>query len=207
MDPTSRSWRVLRGGIFALVSAQLAALGHLVGGGMLPSPTVVLGGGGLIALAAILLARRQRGFVGIFSLLAASQLPFHLLFSATANMCTMPADSAAASMSRMSGMSGMSAIGRSVAAQGMCGGFDGARMIAFHAIAAALTALVLAHGDTVLFRLAAIWLRALRKPLIPPLAAASTAGWSVRRSTRSILPAGAALVRHPRRGPPVLLSI
>lgn len=195
---------MLRGGIFALVSAQLAALGHLVGGGMLPPPIVVLGGGGLIALAAMALAGRQRGFVGIFSLLTASQLLFHLLFSAATNMCAMPAESAAAA--GMAGMAGRPGMPGSVAVPGMCGGLDGARMIAFHAIAAALTALVLTFGDAVLFRLAAVWLRALHRPSNPAPAAASTAGWSVRSSTRSMLPAGPALMRHPRRGPPVLLS-
>lgn len=181
-----------------MVSAQLAALGHLVGGGMLPSPTVVLGGGGLIALAALGLAGRPRGFVGIVSLLLASQLLFHLLFSATTNMCEPAAASGLPGMDSMPGMAG------SVTAQGMCGGLDGLRMIAFHAIAAAVTALVLAHGDAVLFRLAAVWLRVLRSPSISVLAPASTASWSVRSSTRSILSGGPALVRHPRRGPPAL---
>lgn len=208
-------WRLLRGGLFAMVSAQLAALGHLVGGGMLPSPTIVLGVGGLIAMAAVGLASRQRGFVGILSLLAASQLLFHLLFSTTTTMCDMPAAggmaepggmpgmSGPAGISGMAGTAGMSGMAGAAGTSEMCGGLDVVRMMAFHAIAAALSALVLAHGDAVLFRLAAIWLRALRLPPARLHCAPTTIGWSIRTSNRSVLPAGPALLRHPRRGPPL----
>ncbi len=199
-------WRLLRGGLFAMVSAQLAALGHLVGGGMLPSPTIVLGVGGLIAMAAVGLASRQRGFVGILSLLAASQLLFHLLFSTTTTMCDMPAAGGMAEpggMPGMSGPAGMSGMAGTAGTSEMCGGLDVVRMVAFHAIAAALSALVLAHGDAVLFRLAAIWLRALRLPPARLHCAPTTIGWSIRTSNRSELPAGPALLRHPRRGPPL----
>lgn len=198
-------WRLLRGGLFAMVSSQLAALGHLVGGGMLPSPTIVLGVGGLIAVAAVGLASRQRGFLGILSLLAASQVLFHLLFSMTTTMCGMPAAGGMAKPRGMSGMAepgGMSGMAGSAGVSEMCGGLDVVRMVAFHAIAAALSALVLAHGETVLFRLAAIWLRVLRRPPARLQCAPTTIGWSVRTSTRSVLPAGPALLRHPRRGPP-----
>lgn len=207
-------WRLVRGGLFAMVSAQLAALGHLVGGGMLPSPTIVLGVGGLVAMAAVGLVGRQRGFVGILSLLATSQLLFHLLFSTTTTMCGMPAAGGMAEpggmpghvgragMSGMAGPAGTSGMAGTAGTSEMCSGLHLVRMVAFHAIAAALSALVLAHGDAVLFRLAAIWLRVLRLPPARLHCAPNTIGWSVRTSTRWALPAGPTLMRHPRRGPP-----
>ncbi len=206
-------WRLLRGGLFAMVSSQLAALGHLVGGGMLPSPAIVLGVGGLIAMEAVGLASRQRGFLGILSLLASSQLLFHLLFSTT-TMCGRPAATGLAEPGGMPGMegpAGMSGMAGTIGMSGMagtagmsetCAGLDVVRMVTFHAIAAALSALLLAHGDAVLFRLAAIWLRVLRRPVARLHCAPNTIGWSVRTSTRWALPAGPALMRHPRRGPP-----
>lgn len=154
-------------------------------------------------MAAVGLASRQRGFLGILSLLAASQVLFHLLFSMTTTMCGMPAAGGMAKPSGMSGMAepgGMSGMAGSAGMSEMCGGLDVVRMVAFHAIAAALSALVLAHGETVLFRLAAIWLRVLRRPPARLQCAPTTIGWSVRTSTRSVLPAGPALLRHPRRG-------
>jgi len=39
---TSTRWRLLRAGVFALVATQLAALGHVVGGGQLPDPAMLL---------------------------------------------------------------------------------------------------------------------------------------------------------------------
>jgi hypothetical protein len=83
LEPTSIRWRRIRGGFFAAVSAELAALGHLIGGGEFPHPSTVLAAGALVGLGAAGLARQQRGFWAILGPLAASQLLFHALFSLT----------------------------------------------------------------------------------------------------------------------------
>jgi hypothetical protein len=81
LEPTSIRWRRIRGGLFAAVAAELAALGHLVGGGEFPHPSTVLAAGALIGLGAAGLARQRRGFGPILGLLVASQLLFPALFS------------------------------------------------------------------------------------------------------------------------------
>lgn len=146
-DPTSPRWRRVRGGFFAAVSAELAALGHLVGGGELPHPSTVLAAGALIGLGAAGLGRRRRGFWSILGMLAVSQVLFHELFSLSAHT----------------------------------GQLDMVRMMAFHLMAAVLSAVALTGGERALFRCAALWRRVIRRLSAATPAVAVPLRWTVQR--------------------------
>ena len=80
-----RGWRLFRAAVFAVVASQLAAMGHLLGGGHLPDVTVLITvavflGGSLSGL-----ARRRRPGWQIFLGMLASQLAFHTAFEVTAH--------------------------------------------------------------------------------------------------------------------------
>ena len=82
-EPTSARWRLLRAGIFALVATQLAALGHVMGGGRLPDPATLLTIGVFLGGSLSGLCTSKRGGPQIFAALVASQLLFHLAFQVT----------------------------------------------------------------------------------------------------------------------------
>lgn len=83
--PTTAGWRLLRGGAFALVATQLAALGHAAGGGSLPDPAMLLTVAVFVGGAVTALATRRRSWLQICGVLAASQLLFHVAFLVTAH--------------------------------------------------------------------------------------------------------------------------
>ena len=174
--PTSNRWRLLRAVAFAAIATQLAALGHLAGGGGSPDAAVLLAGGATIGAIATGLTGRRRGWSSIFGVLLACQIAFHLLFC--------------------------------VDVHAMAGGAhpllptDPFRMVTFHLIAAALSALVLARGDAALFGL----FTALRRFVLMgcrPIVVDLPPQW-ISRSARpsSPRPAGVLLSASPRRGPP-----
>ena len=87
VTPTSTGWRFFRACVFAVLATQLAALGHLLGGGQLPDPAILLTvtvflGGSLSGLA----TQRRSGWQ-IFAVMVASQLIFHAAFQLTAHAC------------------------------------------------------------------------------------------------------------------------
>jgi len=140
--PTSTGWRLLRASVFAVLATQLAALGHVMGGGQLPDPAVLLTiavflGGSLSGMA----ARRRTG-AQIFAVLAASQLVFHIAFAVTATH----------------------------AEHGAGGPLDAPRMLAFHLFAALAASALMSGGESTLFRLFAALHRVLvRARLIQPV--------------------------------------
>lgn len=81
--PTTPGWRLLRGGVFALVATQLAALGHATGGGSLPDPAALLTVAVFVGGSVAALATRRRSWLQICGVLSASQLLFHLAFLLT----------------------------------------------------------------------------------------------------------------------------
>jgi hypothetical protein len=172
-------WRLLRSAAFSAVATQLAALGHLIGGGGRPDPAILLIGAATIGAIGTGLARQQRRWGPIFAVMAASQLAFHLLFTVETHTGTMS--------SMTIGHSSM--------------GSDAGRMLTFHLIAAALAAVLLATGDAAVFGLFGALRRAVRVlpahvPADRPLATASFADLDRPR------PRGALLSISPRRGPP-----
>lgn len=183
-DPTSATWRRLRAGLFAVVAALLAALGHLVGGGALPDLAALLTATAVVAPVAGGLARRQRGYPAILGVLALSQGLFHLLFGLT---------------------------GHGGHAMPMAGALSGplpdpmsARMLALHLVSAALTALVLTRGEAAVFRLSAVLRRLVRRSVTVLLPTIAGPQRPPRRPTRAHRGTGHPVVRHPRRGPPLL---
>ena len=173
--PTSFRWRLLRSAAFAVVAAQLAALGHLVGGGGSPDPAVLLVGAATVGAVATGLTRSRRSWSAIFGVLVACQLGFHLLFSVDVH------DMAA---------------GRSMVPA------DPVRMLTFHLIAAAVSALVLAKGEAGLFLLFAALRRYVRSATTP-IVVDLPPSWTVSlRHSFAPRPVGALLSTSPRRGPP-----
>lgn len=178
--PTSKGWRLLRAGIFAVVATQLAALGHLLAGGALPNPAVLLTltvflGGSLSGFAG-----RRRSGPQIFGALLASQLVFHLALTLTAH----PME------------------GHPMAAQ--AGGSGGAeRMIAFHIVAAVVASWVMASGESTMFRLFSALHRVLRLAPTKATIDASPA-WTalIPTGTVGVRPSAADLSTASRRGPP-----
>ena len=175
--PTSSRWRLLRSAAFAAVATELAALGHLVAGGGAPDLSVLLLGAAGVTATTTGLTRRRRGWPTIFGVLAACQLAFHLLFSID--------------------VSGMTAAGPMMATSSI-------RMLVFHLIAAALSALVLARGEAAVFRLFAALRRSVQLTAAPQpvgLPPRWTAHFGALFGSR---PVGALLSTSPRRGPPAL---
>ncbi|WP_157695226.1 hypothetical protein [Nakamurella panacisegetis] len=173
--PTSLRWRLLRSAAFALVATQIAAFGHMVGGGGAPDPAILVIGAGSIGALVTGLTQRQRSFSSILGVMVAAQLAFHLLFTLDVHS-----------------MAGHSFLPD-----------DPARMLVFHAVAAALSAVVLATGDAALFGL----FRALRRAvtLRAPALAAGRPLWTARSAdVPARRPAGALLSVSPRRGPPTV---
>lgn len=166
-------WRLIRSSAFALVATWVAALGHLVGGGGVPDPAILFLGALVIGFSGMGLAHRQRTWPAIFGVLALSQLAFHLLFSM---------DVHAMSGSPMPDM-------------------DPLRMLALHAVAAGLSAVVLARGDAAIFALfhaltsAVLLLRPILTVDRPP-------SWTASFPVSIPCPAGPLLSTSPRRGPP-----
>lgn len=199
-DPTSTTGRRLRAGLFAVLVVQLSALGHLAGGGNVPGLSVLLTATAVIAPAAAALARRQRGFTAILSALALAQVLLHLLFGLTghgsAGSGSHHGNRAHTVLSAHQGMP-----------MGTMADLTSPRMLAFHLIAAAVTALVLTRGEAAAFRLASLWRRLVRRTLV--LLLPTPAGpQRLPRSAILVTPAARRLtVRHARRGPPVRLLV
>lgn len=83
--PTTSNWRLLRGGVFALLATQLAAMAHAAGGGELPDLSVLLTVAVFVGGSVAALATRRWTWPWIWTALAASQLVFHLVFLVTAH--------------------------------------------------------------------------------------------------------------------------
>ncbi len=171
--PTSPRWRALRSAVFSAAATGLAALGHLAGGGGSPDPAVLVIGALTVGAVTTGVTRRRCGWPVAFGLLLACQLAFHLLFSVDVH--AMPGSTPLA---------------------------DGARMLLFHLVAAAVTSFLLARGDAALFGLFGSLRRTVRLVLaalpvdLPP-------GWTPAFAAATApRPTGALLARSPRRGPP-----
>jgi hypothetical protein len=173
--PTSRGWRLVRAGVFAVVATQLAALGHLLAGGALPDPAVLL-------TVTVFLGGSLSGFTGgrrtgpqIVAALLASQLAFHLTFSLTAHP--------------MAGESG--------------GLVEPAGMVAFHLLAAVAAGWLMTAGESTLFRLFAALHRALLTAVrVPPVGLAPHWTARVPAGVAGLQASFTELSAGSRRGPP-----
>ena len=174
--PTSTGWRIFRASVFAVLATQLAALGHLIGGGQLPDLAVLLTiavflGGSLSGLA----ARRRTG-IQIFAVLAASQFVFHIAFAVTATHAGHEAG----------------------------GPLDTLRMVAFHLFAALAASALMAGGESTLFRLFAALHRVLVRPrLIRPVVLAPAWTAVITHGSGGVRLRSGELSLVSRRGPPI----
>jgi hypothetical protein len=174
--PTSTGWRYVRACVFAVVATELAALGHVLGGGDLPDVSVMITvtvflGGSLSGL-----ANSKRTGPQIFAALVLSQLAFHAAFQVTAHH-----------------------------ASNADGPMDIRRMLVFHVLAALAASWLMAGGESMLFRLFAVLHRvlvpgqtALAIGLPPTWTAVVTGGGRPVHMRAGELSAGS------RRGPPQL---
>jgi hypothetical protein len=159
-SPGTGALRAVRAGLLGLVCVALALAGHLAGGGRAPSPWAVLILALPMAAVALALTARRRGVGSIGAVVAGSQLVLHeaLMWFQAGAACTGPGDvhahlgHHAAAVTGCLPMAGMS--------PGLPGGLAAtAVMVLGHAVAGAVTTLVLAHGEALLWRL---WSRLTR---------------------------------------------
>ena len=131
--------RALRLTAFCAAATALAVGAHLAGGGMPPDAVATALASLLAAAAGWVLTRRRRGLLDILAVLAAVQVVTHELF-ATAPTASLP---------------GMPMAGMPM------GGAGGAVMLAAHALAVAVTAVLLARGERLVHDLTAVlaWVR------------------------------------------------
>lgn len=181
LTPTRGALRACRGVALAGTSTALAIAAHAVGGGGLETgPAVLLAVG--VAGAGVALANRRFSVWTLLAVLGAAQLVTHLVLSS--DMAGMP------------DMAGMGAASLS---------FNGATMVAAHAVAVALTAAVLFYADTATFFLTGMVAHLLPVIVVapPPTSTEARDLWRIADAP-AIRPAAALLCRtNARRGPPV----
>lgn len=75
--------RLIRGGLLAACCVLLGLSGHILGGGAVPAAAPALVASGLIGVAAVAWAGRQREFRQLFVAAAIAQAAFHTALSLT----------------------------------------------------------------------------------------------------------------------------
>jgi len=198
-------FHALRSAMVAMTVLSLAAGAHTLAGGRLPSPGILLALLALTALASTTATRLKLNLPAVTGLLGAGQLVLHEAFTAFSGSDLSPALAGAASgrgdLAHHVGWVPLpSGIGSTLEAPGLDPGLS-LLMLAGHALATFLCAVLLARGEAALWALAA-WLRPLLRlpaPVTPDAVAVPAAtGW----------PADSAplpwrnLRRDCRRGPP-----
>ncbi|MGK3199887.1 hypothetical protein [Amycolatopsis sp. MEPSY49] len=164
-----------RGVSLAVSAAALSVTAHRLADGGLPDPAMTVLLTGLFGWTATALARKARGPVATITLLGAAQLVMHLLLTTLAGHHDMYA----------------------------APGSSGLGMVAAHAVATLVTALLLARADATLLTVLAV-LRAILPRLLTPL--------PVPAAAPALVPARTAAPGHlvgvdlrrirGRRGPP-----
>lgn len=186
MSATRGAPRVLRGVTLAGCSAALTVAAHAAAGGSVPSPGLTLVLTVLLAGAGVALADRRRGFPAILAAVAASQLGMHVLLAGLGH-------------------------GHGGAAAGLGPGGGASTpvaMVVLHAVAAVITAVLLAGAENAVFAVAAVlrWLLgavAVGCRPLPPLGPQVCRIPGFRTFNSFIVDV---LLRrvHARRGPPCL---
>lgn len=178
-----------RAGLFALVAVALSLGAHLAGGGTPPGPFTVLAGGVLVAGVCGGLAGRQLGRSAIVLLLSAAQLGLHTAYARVADAHAMP-----------SHLHSSMAPGSLPHAEPLA--HQGWTMLAAHAVATVLLALLLAHGEAILWALATAF--GGRVPAAAPLVAVGRVAGA--HEPGAIAPRLSLRSPVRRRGPPRLAT-
>ncbi|RAN72723.1 hypothetical protein B5P43_31485 [Bacillus sp. SRB_336] len=199
---TDRGARLARGWTAAVFATSAAALSHVLGGGDVPHPLLVLLSLAISALVCVALAGRVLSFKHLVAAVVVSEGLFHLLFSIASANTVVPASALASGQHAGMDMAGTTP---ALAPMGHMAGQD-ASMWFSHAAAAALTIGFLRYGESSAVRL----LHALRMGItvimglvIVPIPAPSR----IDAAPEPWLPALTALdvplpIRH-HRGPPL----
>lgn len=204
-NPVSGAVRSLRAALLGAVCVTLALTGHLLGGGRPPSLwALLLLSVPMGAVALGVTARRPR-LPAIGLTVAASQVLLHeaFMWSAAGAGCVVNGGQhahlghvAAGPLLHCGAMPAMST-------SGTVGHFAPTAMLLAHAVAGLVTTVVLAYGETLLWR---AWERVLRLPqvVVGPLAAPRPTTVAVQPSVRRVRLV-AELTR--RRGPPTTAAV
>lgn len=142
----SQHVRLLRAAVVSVVILALSAGAHVVGGGELPDPAIVLGLGALMMLAVTAGARHALTFPALMGVLGCGQFVLHHAFGllSTAATCVP------ASTHLHFGLGGHATLACSgpleMQQSGAAGGADAA-MLAAHLVATLATAVVITRGE------------------------------------------------------------
>ena len=190
---TPRQLRLLRAASASTVATLLAAVSHTLGGGMAPHPLLVIAlSAFLTPLAAVLIGPKQRR-VRVATTVLVAQAVFHLAFL----LLGTPRDTGfgvGVGHSHHLDLSALGPIAPSVAPD--------AAMLAAHIVAAALTTLLVWHGERLL-RGVARWVHAALRRALPVAPAEHKRPPALHSTLRRISDTGISVVVL-RRGPPVL---
>ncbi len=202
--PADGLLRLTRAGAFALTAVALSLAGHVAAGGRSPGTVMVLLLAGVCVLPAVWLTARQRRLPSLVAALGAGEFLLHHAFMALSGTATChvvhgsghASHAAALHCTRMADPAAMS---------GMAGGGHlSPPMLLAHVLATIALALLLAHGERVVWSLCG-WLRAAVPPLpgpaLVPAARRTDATRSVRTAPSRLRPGSVS-----RRGPPGLFA-
>ncbi|HEX5113598.1 MAG TPA: hypothetical protein VFW65_00205 [Pseudonocardiaceae bacterium] len=172
--PTSGAFRLCRGVVLAVVSGSLAAAAHGFGGGGVPATGVTVLLTLGVAAIGVAMANRQCSLSGVLAVLGAAQLASHVLLSI--ETMNMPV------MYQV----------------------DGPVMVGAHAVAALVSAVLLAKADAAVFEIIAALAR-----LLPTVLSAPPVPEALEQPAPGAHPNDRAITvllrrRSARRGPPLL---
>jgi hypothetical protein len=180
---TAGALRWVRAVVVAATATGLALLGHVTGGGATPPPVTLLVLVGLVLLASLGLSGRRWTVGPLLGLLCGSQVVFHVAFGGPTTVTHVHHGPALTGTSAMTGHQGLA-------------------MLAAHAAAALLTAVLLRRGEDCLWRVVELLATAWRVTEVAARGAAVP-----RRCAEPASVLGSAtvqLLEHAvaRRGPP-----
>ncbi|MGP9694310.1 hypothetical protein ACT3TZ_06780 [Brachybacterium sp. AOP25-B2-12] len=216
MPPGDRSLRAVRGATAATVTSAVALSGHLLGGGTMPSWLGLALPWWLSVAVCTVLAGARFSRPRMIAAVLTGQVLFHSLFSlgvASASPIAMtdpPGGHLGHGTHHAVAVAASAPSGLPAAAMTDHAGHGGAAMLLGHVLAALITALLLHHGEAVLFRCFGIVLRAARRlrrraagpgPVVLPRTARCAPPprpTDLRRAQRAVLDP------QPHRGPPSL---
>ncbi len=186
---TSRQLRLVRGAAASTAATIIAAVSHTIGGGAAPHPLLIVALSVFLTPVAALLVGRRANIIRLGAAVVLAQTVFHVLFAALGATVT-PTIAGRGHQHVMA----LGPVGEAVAPD--------AGMLAAHVVAAIITVLLLARGESIL-RSIARWVRAVLGVHLPTIAhdwpvPAPTAG-----SLRVFVP-GFLIGDVSRRGPPLL---
>lgn len=212
---STRAARLVRGWAAALAATAVAAASHVLAGGVIPHPSIVLFCLALSAMVSCALAGRSMSLPGTAGAVLASQAIFHLLF--TVGGAGIPSAGSGAAGARAAGHAGHDTALTQLAEAGPLGTgaaaaaeSSSALMWLGHLLAAAATVALIRNGEAALLRiLAAMRLRITTiLPLILPLPLGPrVAKLSALVPVTPLRNLGVPLLAMRHRGPPAAAAV